>query len=80
MPTCENDGGHGHEAMEVNGSIEGDVSVEEGFSTQGDEVATHGEKHVGKQKGDGSRRATGHDDAHYRCLRESSSYSLQAIV
>lgn len=40
--------------MKVNGSVKGDVSIQEGLSAQRDEVATHGEKHVRKQKGDGS--------------------------
>lgn len=40
--------------MEVNGCIKGNVSVQEGFSTQRDEVAADGEEHVGKQEGDGS--------------------------
>lgn len=35
-PTWEDDSGHGHEAVEVDGSVEGDVSVEEGLSTQRD--------------------------------------------
>lgn len=66
--------------MKVNGSIKGDVSVQEGLSAQRDEVAAHGEKHVRKQEGDGSRRATGHDDPHHRCLRDTGSLSLQTIV
>ena len=41
--------------MEVDGGIKGDVSVEESLSAQRDEVATHGEEHVGKQEGDGGR-------------------------
>lgn len=51
-PTGQDDGSHGHEAMEVNGCIKRDVCVEEGFSAQRDEVATDSEEHVGKQKGD----------------------------
>lgn len=51
--------------MEVNSCIKGDVSVEEGFSAQCDEVATDSEEHVGKQKGDGGGRTTGHNDAHH---------------
>lgn len=47
-PTWQDDGGHGHETVEVNGGVEGDVSVEEGLSAQGDEVAAHGEEHVRK--------------------------------
>lgn len=41
--------------MEIDGCVKWDVSVEEGFSAQRDEVATHSEEHVGKQKGDGGR-------------------------
>lgn len=51
--------------MEVNGGVKGDVSVEEGLSAQGDEVAAHGEEHVGKQEGDGGRRAARDGDAHH---------------
>lgn len=40
--------------MKVNGSVKGDVSIQEGLSAERDEVTTHGEKHVRKQKGDGS--------------------------
>ena len=39
--------------MEVDGGVEGDVSVEEGLPAQCDEVPTHGEEDVGKQEGDG---------------------------
>lgn len=51
--------------MEIDGGVERDVSVEECLSAQRDEVATHGEEHVGKQEGDGGGRATGDDDAHH---------------
>lgn len=51
--------------MEINGGVEGDVSVEEGLTAQRDEIATHSEEHVGKQEGDGGSRATGDDNAHY---------------
>lgn len=66
--------------MKVNGSVKGDVSIQEGLSAERDEVATHGEKHVRKQKGDGSGRTTGHDDTHHGCLGDTCRYSLQAIV
>lgn len=49
--------------MEIDGCVEGDVSVEERFSAQRDEVATHSEQHVGKQEGDAGRRASGDHDA-----------------
>lgn len=65
LPTCKDDGSHGHEAMKIDGSVKGDVSVEEGLPEQRDEVATHSEEHVGKEKGDGGRRATGDGDAHH---------------
>lgn len=80
LPTCKNDGSRGHEAMEVNGGVKGDVSVEEGLSAQRDEVATHGEEHVGKQKGDGGRRATGDDDSHHWRLRDTCRFCLQTVV
>lgn len=65
LPTCEDDGGHGHVAMEVNGSVKGDVPVEESLSTERDEVARYSEEQVWKQKGDGGRCAAGDDDTHY---------------
>lgn len=63
MKTCKDDGSHGHVAMEIDGGVKGDVSVEESLSAQCDEVSTHGEEHVGKQEGDGGRRATRDSDA-----------------
>lgn len=50
--------------MEIDGGVEGDVLVEERFSAQRDEVATHGEQHVGKQEGDAGSRASGDHNAH----------------
>lgn len=50
--------------MEVHGSIEGNVAVEEGLPQEGDEVAAHGEQDVGEHEGDAGRRAPGQDDAH----------------
>lgn len=64
LKTCKDDGSHGHVAMEIDGGVKRDVSVEESLSAQRDEVSTHGEEHVGKQEGDGGRRATGDSDAH----------------
>lgn len=63
-PACEDDGRGGDEAMEVHGSIEGNVAVEEGLPQEGDEVAAHGEQDVGEHEGDAGRRAPGQDDAH----------------
>lgn len=80
MPTCKNDGSHGHQAMEVDGRVEGDVSVEEGLAAQRDEVAAHGEEHVGVQEGDGGRRAAGNDDAHHRSLGDARGSGLQAVI
>lgn len=66
--------------MEIDGCIKGDVSVEESLSAQRDEVATHGEEHVGKQEGDGGRCAAGDGDAHHRSLREACRFGLQGVV
>lgn len=66
--------------MEIDGSVEGDVSVEESLSAQRDEVATHGEEYVGKQKGDGGSRATGDHDAHQWSLRHACRFGLKTIV
>lgn len=74
--TCKDNGGHGHEAVEVDGGVEGDVSVEEGLSAHCDEVATHSQEHVGEQEGDGGCGATGHDDAHHRGLWDSCGDGL----
>lgn len=80
LPTWQEDGSHGHEAVEVDGGIEGDVPVEEGLSAQRDEVTTHGEERVGKQEGDGGRWAAGDHDAHHRSLRDACRFSLQTVV
>lgn len=66
--------------MEVDGSIEGDVTIEEGLSTQCDQVAAHGEKNVGKQEGDARRWATSNDDPHHRCLGHTCGLRLHRVV
>lgn len=66
--------------MEIDGGVKGDVSVEESLSAQCDEVSTHGEEHVGKQEGDGGRRATRDSDANDWSLREACSFGLQSVV
>lgn len=79
-PTCKHDGGHGHEAMEIDGGVKWNVSVEEGLPAQRDDVATHGEEHVGEQEGDGSSGAAGEGHAHHRRLREACRLSLETVV
>lgn len=54
--------------MEVYSGVEGDVLVEEGLSSQGDEVTAHRQQHVGVQEGDGRRRTTRRQDTHDRRL------------
>ncbi len=66
--------------MEIDGSVKGDVSVEEGLSAHRDEVATDSEEHVGKEKGDGGRRATGDGDAHHWSLGDACIVSLHSVV
>ena len=78
--TCHDDGCHGHEAVEVDGGVERDVAVEEGLAAQRDEVAAHGQQHVGVQEGDGGGRAARHDDPHHRRLRDAGRVHLQSVV
>lgn len=66
--------------MEIEGGVKRDVSVEEGLPAQRDEVATHGEEHVGKQEGDGGGRAAGEGDAHHRRFREARRLGLEPVV
>lgn len=78
--TREDDGRHGQGAVEVDGSIKRDESVEKSFPAQRDEVAAYGKQHVGKQKGDASCRATSHDDAHHCGPRYTCRFGLQTII
>lgn len=80
LQTWKDDCSHGHEAMEINGSVKWNVSIEESLSAQRDEVATDGEEHVGKQKGDGGRRTTRNDDAHHWSLRDACRFCLQTVI
>lgn len=41
--------------MQVDGSVEWDVSVEKRLSAHGDQVSAHSQQHVGKQEGNGGR-------------------------
>lgn len=66
--------------MEVDGSIKGNVSVEEGLSAQRDEVTTHGEEQERKEEGDGSSCAARDDHTDQGGLREACRLSLQTIV
>lgn len=52
--------------MEVDGGVERNVAVEEGLAAQRDEVAAHGEEHVGEEEGDGGGGATRDGHAHQR--------------
>lgn len=66
--------------MEIDGGVKWNVSVEEGLPAQRDEVATHGEEHVGEQKGDCGSRAAGEGHTHHRRFREARRLSLETIV
>ena len=66
--------------MEVDGGVEGDVAIEEGLPQQCDEVAAHGEQHVGEQEGYGGGGAPRHDDPHHRGLRDTRRVGLQSVV
>ena len=66
--------------MEVDGGVEGDVAVEEGLTQQRDQVAAHGEQHVGEQEGDGGCGAPRHDDPHHGGLRDARRVRLQSVV
>lgn len=66
--------------MEVDGGVKGNVSVEEGLPAPCDEVATHGEEHVGKQERDGGGRAASEGDAHHRGFREARGFSLETVI
>lgn len=65
--------------MQVDGSVEGDVAVQEGFSQQRDEVSTHGEEDVGIQEGDSSRCAASDYDAHHCGFRHTGGFSLRTV-
>lgn len=63
-------------AVKVDGCIEWDVSVEKSLSAHGYQVAAHCEEHVGKQEGDGGRRAARHEHAHHGGLWDAAGVSL----
>lgn len=66
--------------MEVDGGVKGNVAVEEGLPAARDEVATHGEEHVGKQEGDGGGRAASQGDAHHRGFGEARGFGLETVI
>lgn len=66
--------------MEVDGCVKGDVTVEEGFAAQRDEVAAHGEEHVGEEERDGGGGAARDGHAHQRRRGEACRLSLEAVV
>ena len=66
--------------MEIDGSVEGDVTVEESLSEHGDEVPADGQQHVGEQEGDGGGRTSGHHYTHHRGLWEPGRVGLKTIV
>lgn len=66
--------------MEVHRCVEGHVAVQEGLPQEGEDVAAHGEQHVGEHEGDAGRRAPRQDDARVSGLLNVRGWGGKGIV